>query len=507
MLAAAFAALTTPAYSSAYNTQSLMTYEIPDYQERQAYENIVDSWNLGDYEDFLDEYPHSAFSNEIKSRINEIKLWNNARGLNTMDSYQNYLKNSQYGRYNQQAIAALEDIQAQITENEWRTTCGVNTIGAYQSFISRFPNAPQVPQAEARIENLKTQEEWNRIKDSDDVVLLEEFVTNYPDFQNIEFAKSRLHALRMSDYFDMNDIELASIEFDYITDEEAVPPSASIAYGIVQEYNAFKKLSPRSTESELKAFLSKYNGSQYQADVKNYIALNKASRFTTSSTKEEYDDALSYATNQTTRNQVQQMIKNNDKNISYEKKLARSYRRSANGGWMGLTFEYGDLSWNGRTTNGLMRYNFGVKFRIGNYADRVQLSLGVKPGVGIWDFEGIYVDDGYGYDKGKSSAFFEMPAEAELKINLVKTGSETWFFLDGRYDYNVIRKKEVQRPMGFRAGIGWAGHSWDFIMYYGMELGDIDPEYSMLNGHYNPFMDKKTASFFGISLSATVKLF
>ena len=523
---ASLIALTLPANISARSTAGLTAYEpySSTYQrndttqtyyyyqpqratdEKGIYEDILDDWNLEDYQYFLNEYPRSQYAREIRSRVEEMQLWQNARNRDTLEGYQDYIRNSKYGRYNKQAIDAMDRLQAEQTEKDWKNACGINTVAAYQSFISQYPGAPQVAQANARIENLRTQEAWDRIKDSYDTDQLEQFIFDYPNFQDLEYAKSRLHAIKMEDYLDNNDIDMASQEFDYITMPEAVPETATFAYGIVEEYNGFRKLSPRSSETELQNFLTKYPGSKHIADVRNYIALNKANRFTTSSTKEDYENALFYATGNT-RTAVQQAIKTNDRNISTEKARGRKMRRDSNGGWMGLTFEYIDLSWNGRTTNGVINYNFGIKFRLGNYGDRVQMSLGAKPGVGIWDFDGIYVADEYGYDKEKSSAFFEMPLEADLKLNLCRAGDSAWFFLEGCYQYNIIRKKEVQRPMGIRAGLGWAGYGWDIFFYYGREMGSIDEEYRFLNGYPNPFMDSKAVNYFGMSISATVKLF
>lgn len=475
-------------------------------EERDDYNYIRDNWNLEQYENFLRDFPNSQFAPEIRARVNEIKLWEQTVRTNTEASYQNYLDNSRYGHYSSQAREAIAAIKQEVLDREWRTTCGINTKAAYQDFISRFPDASQVAQARARIRNIEEQEEWDKIKNSYDVNALQDFILRHPDFENIDYAQSRLHALRMENYLDTNDIDRAANEYEYITVMEAVPETSRFALGIVQEYDTYKKLSSRSPESELQDFIRKYPGSQYLVDVKNYLALNKASKFTTASTKLDYDTALSYATG-STRTAVQQAIKSNDKRISTEKAWTRKMNRAKNGGWVGMLFEYGDISWNGRSTNGLVNYNLGIKFRIGNYTDRVQFAIGAKPGIGIWDFDGIYATDDYGNDNERASAFFELPLEASLKANVCRSGSDAWFFVQGCFDYNIVREKKVERPMGFRVGLGWAGYSWDVFFYYGMELGNIDCEYSFLNGLPNPFMDKKTANYFGLSVAATVKLF
>lgn len=494
-----------PTETKAQSTFQLQSQTSPDQAE---YNFIVDDWELKDYEDFLKKYPNSPYASEIRARVSELKLWNNAKGINTLDSYQNYLNSSKFGRFNRQAVSAMAQLEELAVEQAWNAACITNTIAAYENFIQNNPDAPQVAQARNRINVLKVDKAWEELKNTESAEEIEIFISQNPDFDRIDYAKSRYHALKMSDYFDQNLIDMASKELDLISDTTAIPESGQFAYNIVNEYNRFKKLSPSSSESDLMSFLRTYPTSSYQGEVRNYVALSKASKFNTSSTKEDYDMALSYATGKT-REAVLAAQKANDKNISYQKALERKQRRNWNGGWMGLVIEYLDASWNGRTEAGLFRYDFGIKFRVGNYADRVQFAVGVKPGVGVWDFKGNLEVDEYGYEKEKSSAFFEMPIEAELKLNLCKTGYSTWMYLDGRFDYNVIREKKVQRPMGFRAGLGWGGHSWDFVMYYGMELGDIDKEFDpyLPSGILNPFVDKKTAMFFGISLGATVKLF
>lgn len=497
---AASIAIAASAGISAQNTPLLLAQVSTDQQE---YQFIVDSWDGLDYQDFLTKYPNSPYAKEIKARFKELILWGQAQEENSQEAYQKYLDKTEYGKFTDQAKDAMEALRSQSMQREWQVAAATNSIEAYQDFKKKYPASQYVYEADKRINSIKALNEWDKIKDSGDIEVIEEFIYNYPSFPDMMFAKSRLHALKMEDYFDRNEIASASEEFDLIEIGSAVPESAMIAYGAVEEYNRFHKLSERSSESELLSFLSKYPGTQYKADVNNYIALNKAARFNTLSTKDDYNAALSFATGKTA-NIVQQYIKNNDKLISTEKALASKRRRDANGGWLGLVIEYLDANWNGRDELGLFRYDFGLKFRVGNYADRIQGAIGVKPGVGVWDFKGIFNRVGSDYDSGKVSAFFEMPIEAELKINLAKTGYSTWMYVDGRFDYNVIRQKEVERPAAFTVGLGWAGRTWDFLMYYGMQLGNVD-EY--LNQKPNPFNDNKTKSYFGISLSSSIRLY
>lgn len=275
----------------------------------------------------------------------------------------------------------------------------------------------------------------------------------------------------------------------------------NMASGISDEASEFAGLSQLSSLEDLRDFLAKYPSSLYREEVNNYIALNLAGEFCSLSTDKDYQEAMRYASGETII-MVQEAINQNEVTKKFIKSQRKSLRRKENGGWVNLVLEWANFTWNGRIQDGLFQYNFGIKLKIGNQADPVQLALGPKLGVGVWDFKRVY----RGVKPGEKpntrfKNFFQLPLEVELKCNLARLGTSTRLFLDGRFDYYAIRKKEVQRPMSVNVGIGFAGHAADFVIFYGRALGNIDSKYSLLYGYPNPFMDSRTANYFGLSVS------
>lgn len=474
-------------------------------QDRE-YEYIIDDWDKSEYENFINRYPKNKNIPELKSRIEEIDLWEAAKKTNTPDSYRNYLKKTKYAHYRDRAMEGIQKAEQRLVEREWDNVRNMNSIQEYRNFINEHPGTPQAAEAQRMIDNLNALDEWKQIRNTEDVAVLEAFIAKYPQFPQINEASSRIHGIKAKELFESGRKDEAMDEFVQITVMDALPQSVRNLENQLIEYNDFKQLSVNSPMSDLERFTRDYPLSEYAPEVYNYIALNKAQGFNPYSTKQDYQEALSMASGPTYK-KIQSLIDKNEKDKSFIAAQERKARRKANGGWCGLVIEYGDFAWNGRTgETGLFTYEFGLKLRIGNYADRVQFAVGVKPGVGVWDFNGELNgddDDYYSDNSGKSSAFFTMPVEAELKINLAKTGATSWFYLDGRFDYNAVREKKAQRPMAVNAGLGFGGKTWDILFYYGLGLGDVE---NLRGLDWNPLNDTKYANYFGISFSATIPL-
>lgn len=393
----------------------------------------------------------------------------------------------------------------------WDIASATNTLDSYRSFLQNYPTSEFDSIAKNNIYKIETQNEWNELKKSNDINALNTFVDNHPDFEYLQNVQSRLYALEGLKYYEEGNKETGIEKFKLVTLPDEVPLQAHDAYIDALQAIEYQKLSINSSENELTTYLSEFPHSVYVPEVKNYLAEKLASNFNLYSTQRNYDEALSLASGQTLNKVESAIIANEDKKEVWAIQQKKE-RRKENGGYGSILIEACDLTWNGRNMDGLFQYNFGVKLKFGNFADRVQFAVGVKPGVGVWDFKGVYNPSKYDQYidvdlKPKPRSFFEMPVEAELRINLARLDSSSWFYIDGRYDYNLVRNKRVQTPMAFYAGFGFGGKYVDITFFYGRQLGSISSEYSITNELPNPFMDSRNNNNFGLSISANIPIF
>lgn len=484
------------------------------------YQSIIDDWDLSEYTRFLQNYPKNAHAREIKERVAEIQFWQNARNANTAEAYRNYLNSSKFNHFESEARDAMEALLAKEIDAAWTKANSRNTIEAYEEFISIYPEVRHAETARERIDNIRAEQEWQVLEGSNDVKALQQFIATYPNNPYANQARNKVNLITGQRYYDNGNKEDAYAAFKKVP-ENQVPYEYRNAYNDSREYYTFRRLNGNSDVADLLDFVQRYPQSQYANQVRNYVALSKANNFGYNSTEISYRDAESYATDDETRARVKSMARANEEAKKQHeadlrrqaKELKRASRkpfmsaeRKENGGFLGLGIEFFDLSYNGRKDDGLVNYNVGLKLRLGNFKDRVQFGVGVKPGVGIWDFNGVYVPDKNG--KRHPSTFFEMPVEAELRLNLTNgKDDDLQVFVAGMFEYNAVGKKEVQQPMGFRAGFGWATPVFDIFYYFGMGLGDIPKQYDYLGYYPNPFMEKKNQMNFGLNLMIRVPLY
>ena len=123
-------------------------------QENSRYHSILDSRDLSKYEQFIKDYPNSQNTREIKKRAEEIHLYNNAKKQNTVLAYENYLLNSKYHWFSNEANVAIRDIKKISEKQEWEKVVAENSIEAYQQYLIKNPTTGYKIEAENAIKNL-----------------------------------------------------------------------------------------------------------------------------------------------------------------------------------------------------------------------------------------------------------------------------------------------------------------------------------------------------------------
>ena len=395
-------------------------------EERQAYESACRSNSRQTLESFLYNYPYSQYASDVKERIQDLELWSRASQANTVSSYQEYLYTSK--------ILSNQD------------------------------------EAQKRINDLRANQEWERIRYSSNQYDFEQFITSYPNSPHKSDASKRIHELKGLRYYNSGNLQSAYDEFNLAGGRYALDYSNRSKYNDCEEYVDYTKLSSYSSESDLSSFLSKYPTSKYRKEIMNALAIAKARNLSIYSGDYQYNEALSYAQDKETRSIVKGYIKNIKK---VRKNSNKQYRPSIgnhikNNDLFSLGIDLWDIGTNVLSSADsrywhTIFYDFALSLRIGNYKSPVSFEAGIRPGWLRWvstsDDEGLFYND--------ADTKFHMPVFAKLKVNLFEAWGGKKFYLNCAGFYHALRHESLEPKFSAGGGFGFAGEHWDWqILYY-----------------------------------------
>ena len=423
------------------NAQKLTSYakqrkqEIAERQrvEKVRYDDACKNNRLKDYKSFLKLYPKGKYSDDIRNRIADYDLWEKAKNANTIEAYNWYKNNSRFKFFKADADDAIEKL-----------------------------NATAV---------------WKNIKGTTDISQIESYLRKYPKSPNVSDANKRIHELRGTEYYAKQDYVSAYDEFKEAGGRYALDYTNKIKFDVCEEYVEYKELSDYSSVEDMIGFLSKYPSSKYKDDISNKVAILKAKSLSMFSTEDNYNEALRYATNEYTRNIVNNYIKFSRKTYSYYKRRQRHQRVMANGGYVQLGVGIMDFGGNILSTDRVLNvcyYNIPVSVKFGNFSSPIQFEVGVMPGILIWNHS---YDEDYDEDYDNHGRF-HMPTFARLKLNLYKLSDESRLYIAGEGWYNVITDDALENKFSVGGGFGIAWKRWDWYIYYKQDL-------------YNDYLDDK----------------
>ena len=125
--------------------------------------------------------------------------------------------------------------------------------------------------------------------------------------------------------------------------------------------------------------------------VKNYLAIVKAKNLSDYASEYRYDEVRALATDEKTRQTVEGYITANRNAQKERERERRRWRREENGGLVNMGLQFLDFGWNGKGSGeNIICYDLGLYLRFGNFADRVQFSVGLEPGLVAYNEDYIY---------------------------------------------------------------------------------------------------------------------
>jgi TPR repeat protein len=125
--------------------------------------------------------PQQSKTDEEKQTLRDQQMWQQARGINTQGSYQQYLTVWPQGLHFMQAKAAIREFQHD--ENSWQQTANKNTSQAFQQYLALKPAGKYTSQAKQQLalireqQQLKQQQQENKTL-ADDYYYQQQ---NYPE--------------------------------------------------------------------------------------------------------------------------------------------------------------------------------------------------------------------------------------------------------------------------------------------------------------------------------------
>ncbi len=440
-------------------------------QETSRYNTIVDSRDLGKYNQYIADYPRGNKTQEIRNRAEELKLWNTAKLSNTIAGYESYLNNTKYHWYDTDANSAIRSLKQKAEKQVWDKVVAVNTIEAYEQYLQQNPNSGYRLDAEKAINRLKGTIEWQKINGTNNIAELQRFISSYPHATEINGATLRLHELKGVQHYNEGNLGAAYTEFSQISRDNLSYVNRK-TYDDVMEYHEFTDIGKYPTETSLMTFMRKYPNSKYSDQVSNMLSISKARNFGDHASSYDYNQALSYAKDSYTRHYVQSYISMNKKKQKERRNALKSWEREQNGGSVNFGFNLLDVGLNGAYDDCTQwYYNIGLMLRFGNFKDRIQLAIGLKPGIICYTEES---NPGSHYYDYYNETFFDyhLPIVGQLKLNLFNSSENSRFFIYGDFQYNAVRVDYIESDMAWSAGCGFAWKHFDWAFYYRQDIGE-----------------------------------
>lgn len=285
---------------------------------------------------FIEKYPESKYKQQAQDRIDDYQLWSKALVANTKDAYKKYLNDSKNQAYKAEAEQKIIDIES---DEEWQNCKNALSIENIEAYLRKFPNSKNDAEAKYNLNILKGEKA----------------------FENKDYANAYKHLLLANQYKSLSGLPKKHF------------------YETIDWYK-YNEVSKSTDKNKVYSYLTSLSAnSPYYDKASNLYAILLAKELNEYSLDPSYDLVLSYAKDKYTQNYVKSYI-----DISKEKrsKLRHQRRVAAHKRWWKENFKLGidaDIETNVNEASGSdMFYSVGVVARFGSYKHLFNLVFGVK---------------------------------------------------------------------------------------------------------------------------------
>lgn len=168
-------------------TEQVRLETISNNVDNYQYDIAVHHNTIELYEEYLKDFPNGNHKQEAIKAIEELKF-GIAKNTHTVASYELYLKEYPEGKYANQSKTAIEDLKFQAAKNS-------NTISAFNKYLSEYPKGRYKTKALNYIEDLKYEKAVSR----NTISGFNSFLSEYPNSRYLKKVKEHIETIKFND--------------------------------------------------------------------------------------------------------------------------------------------------------------------------------------------------------------------------------------------------------------------------------------------------------------------
>ena len=388
-------------------------------KEQQAYDEACRIGTVSALKSYISKYPNSDNADNAKKRLQDYTLWSVAKSKNTIDAYNRYLSESNFKAYKDDAYTAIKKLEEDMA--------------------------------------------WAVCKDGSSETLLSNFILKYPGSCHADEAHYLLNIIRGEENYAKRFYYTAYDYLDKANNYRRLTGVTGQHYCEMKQKRELRKMITSSDVSEVVGYYESLpTNSPYRKEIANRIAVLKASQLSPFSDNWDIQEALSYATDATTRNIVQNYI---DEVAASRRRENRIKRAEARKEWWRDRFNIG---WNichldcSSDFDTLYDLGTGLKVRFGRWNDAVNFIFGAE-----YNYCAFFYDETDETDYLHAN-ILEIPVG--LRLNLIGRYENIRLYVGCEADWGVkLSSSEswlAKTNCSIVPQIGVISKHWDLGIYY-----------------------------------------
>lgn len=415
----------------AHELIDLCNAEIPQESDTafDDFYNACDAGTIVAFEAFLEQHPDGEYAEQARQRIEELKLWNAACAINTVDGYKTYLDESAIKLYEREAQAKITLL---VVEDEWRACFNEGTAEAFEAFVRKHPYSEHKAEADYYITLYKAEEHY----EAGDYTV------------SIELYEKANAFRRLSGKFAQH--------YEEVCEEKTVLQILSCG-----------------DADEVKRYLESHTTDSRRYDeVSDYYAQLLAMKLDRNSTQADFDRVLYYSQTPATRSLA-------NTNISRARKESKTYnrqmRRANSGNWWEGRHRMGWQLIGADTNEYNMSFSSNFNCRLGRHSDVFNFIIGLG-----YAYQGVVEEGGFPIDMGDETInclAHQVTVPARIHFNMGGRHHAAAFFIgagaefamnfgEGQYQLNDY-------AIAIQPEIGVCGKHVEWGIFYKRYLDDF----------------------------------
>jgi outer membrane protein assembly factor BamD (BamD/ComL family) len=196
------------------------------------------------YQEFLRDYPNSEFNNEAEQKLIELEF-NKAKKINTISSYKYFLNSYGINKYTKQATSNM--IKLEFLEAQKK-----NTIKSYMEFSSKYPDGELSEQAKYAISDI----DFRIAKSKNSVEELRYFIKKYPNSSLTNEALKLIMDMEFEEVKKANTIDAYELYIKKYPNSENTKQANLNLTSLIEEKNEWEKVIRNPTLASYFHFVS-----------------------------------------------------------------------------------------------------------------------------------------------------------------------------------------------------------------------------------------------------------